>query len=94
MGMEFWILTVGGILFINIVCWIVAVRIFSTVYQNKFDSLVGIIRDAMTERDMKLRKIEAMLARAVVTDTRLFDGMIDIEDEEDIPHEREEEDTD
>jgi hypothetical protein len=34
------------------------------------------------------------LARAVVTDTRLFDGMIDIEDEEDIPHEREEEDTD
>jgi hypothetical protein len=94
MGTEFWILSIGGSLLINVILWIIAVRIFSAVYQNKFDALVGIIRDAMTERDMKLRKIEAMLARAVVTDTRLFDGMIDIEDEEDIPHEREEEDTD
>lgn len=94
MGTEFWILAVGGLLLINVILWVIAIRIFSVVYQNKFDALVGIIRDAMTERDMKLRKIEAMLARAVVTDTRLFDGMIDIEDEEDIPHEREEEDTD
>jgi hypothetical protein len=84
MGTEFWILSIGGSLLINVILWIIAVRIFSAVYQNKFDALVGIIRDAMTER----------LARAVVTDTRLFDGMIDIEDEEDIPHEREEEDTD
>jgi hypothetical protein len=94
MGLEFWIVIIGGVIFINVIAWIFAVRFFSSVYQNKFDNLVGIIRDAMTERDMKLRKIEAMLARAVVTDTRLFDGMIDIEDEEDIPHEREEEDTD
>lgn len=94
MGLEFWILTVGGVLLINVILWVIAVRIFSRVYQSKFDALVGIIRDAMTERDMKLRKIEAMLARAVVTDTRLFDGMVDLEDEEDIPHEREEEDTD
>lgn len=88
---QFWLLT-GGLLVVNIIFWILAVRIFSTIYQNRFESLVGVIRDAMTERDMKLRKIEAILARAVVTDTRLFDGMI--EGVEELPNEREEEDTD
>ena len=83
-----------SVLVVNIVFWIVAVRMFSGLYQNKFDALVIIIRDAMTERDMKLRKIEGMLAKAIVTDTRLFDGMIDFEDEEAIPDGREEEDTD
>lgn len=88
---QFWLLT-GGLFVVNVIFWVLAVRIFSTVYQNRFESLVGVIRDAMTERDMKLRKIEALLARAMVTDTRLFDGMV--EGVEEIPNEHKEEDTD
>ena len=76
---------------INFVLWVIAVRMFSNVYQNKFETLVGAVRDAMTERDLKLRKIEAMLSRALVTDTALFDHMLD-DNEEELPNGREEQD--
>jgi hypothetical protein len=66
---------------INVVFWVIAVRIFSGIYQSKFNTVVQIIHDGMAERDAKLRELQAMLSRSFVTDTRLFDLMLEDEDE-------------
>jgi hypothetical protein len=66
---------------INVIFWFIAVRIFSMVYQDKFDMVVKIIHEGMAERDAKLRVVQAMLTKAFVTDTRLFDILIEEGDE-------------
>jgi len=71
------LLTSAALLVINIVFWFIAIRVFSMIYQDKFDMVVKIIHEGMAERDAKLRVIQAMLSKAFVTDTRLFDILME-----------------
>lgn len=71
---------IGTTILCNTVGIFIVYRRVSRTYLTKLQDLVSVVRDGMAERDAKFRKLQADIARVIVTDTRIFDMALE-EDE-------------
>ena len=52
-------------------------RVLSELYDERFDSLAQIIAEAMAERDAEFQLFRGKITKMLVTDTQIFDVLLD-----------------